>query len=84
MFLLYPRQRQRNLNRDDEELNQYFVSTEQFDDPVENDTLSIDEALQDCVDHHEMISEFYHLIEDFFTWFLLPKIGYSGETKTAF
>lgn len=77
-FLL--RKKQHNFNFEEEELNQYFVSTEKFDDPAGSDeVLSAADALKDCVEHHQMILDFMVLVEDYFTWFVLPKILYAGE-----
>lgn len=64
----------------EEEINQYFISHEQLDTPGEgSESLSLKEAVSDCVNHHEMILQFAKKLEDYFCWFLLPKLCYSGE-----
>lgn len=72
-------QRQESFKVENEELNQYFISTESLDD-LHNGTETIDvkEALHDCVKHHEMILEFARLLQSFFGWFIFSKSIYSG------
>lgn len=74
------REKQEKLNFDDEELNQYFISTEKLDDPIDKGNVpTVAESLAECVVHHQMLLDFVNQFEDLFTWFVLPKITYAGE-----
>lgn len=73
-------------NNYDPELNQYFVSTErpeliqrEFDHKAK-----LSEVLTDCVKHHQMLLSFAALFEDYFRWFLFPKLFSSGELTLEF
>lgn len=77
VFKFY-RRTQKLANSQEQEVNQYFVSDEQLEIPEKGmETLSLEEALSNCVKHHQMILEFAKLLEDYFRWFLFPKFFYS-------
>lgn len=70
---------QKNYDFDDQEINQYFISTEKFEKPGESiKASSLKEALADCAKHHQIILEFAKLLQDFFGWFVFSKLIYSG------
>lgn len=74
------RERQENYKADEQELNQFFISTEKFDSREETEkNPSIKDALTDCVKHHQMLLEFVKLLQDFFGWFIFSKLIYSGK-----
>jgi hypothetical protein len=63
-----------------EETDEYFLSTEKDDLKDETEaSLSINDALIDCVKHHQIILDFTKLLEDFFRWLMFPKLFYTGE-----
>jgi 7tm Odorant receptor len=75
----------KNLTREDfssenEELNQYLIIDEQCDtdEGKQEETCDIKLAFVDCVKHHQVILEYARMLEDFFRWFMLPKLFYSG------
>lgn len=72
--------RQKEYKADEQELNQFFISTEKFDSREETDErFSIKDALTDCVKHHQMLLEFVKHLQDFFGWFIFSKLIYSGR-----
>lgn len=72
-------ERQETYKAHEQELNQFFISTEKFDSREETaKATSIKEALIDCVKHHQMLLEFVTLLKDFFGWFIFTKLIYSG------
>lgn len=74
------RERQGNYKADEQELNQFFISTEKFDSHEETEKKpSMKDALTDCVKHHQMLLEFVKLLQDFFGWFIFSKLIYSGK-----
>lgn len=66
---------------DDEEQNQYLISDEKFDsdEGEQEEDFDVKRAFIECVKHHQVILEFARLLEDFFRWFMLPKLFYSGS-----
>lgn len=67
-------------NEEEQEDNQYFLAREEPDLPVEDiDVLSLKEAIADCVAHHQIILEFGKNLEDYFCYFLLSKLLFTGE-----
>lgn len=79
------KERQAKYKFDEQELNQYFISTEKLDNTADAvAATSLEDALIDCVKHHQMILEFSRLLQDFFSWFVFSKLIYSGEHFTDF
>lgn len=69
-------------NEYDPEINRYFVSTERPEiiQRESDHKAKLNDVLTDCVKHHQMLLSFAALFEDYFRWFLFPKLFSSGES----
>lgn len=68
-----------------QEINQYLVSEERLDTPEDNAAeLNLEDSLNNCVKHHEMILEFIGDLEDYFRWFQISKFGFSSKFHRCF
>lgn len=67
-------------------MNQYFLSKEKNDTVDEGETKvsTVNAAFNECIKHHQMILEFTMLLEDFFRWFLFPKLFFTGKSEVLF
>lgn len=66
---------------EDQEINEYFLSIESHD-TLDFEAVTTKVALRNCAKHHQTILEFAKLLENYFRWFLFPKLFYTGSYLT--
>ncbi|CRK97301.1 CLUMA_CG010696, isoform A [Clunio marinus] len=79
---LHEHREHRHLNEDEQECNQYFVSTEKYDDSenmlkFSSKAIKGRKTLSDCVEHHNMILHTAKMIENYFKWLILPRFTFT-------
>ena len=75
--------KQMNFKAEEQEINQYLMSTERIDnfDPSARVYLDEMEAMADCVKHHEMILQFGKMLQDVYSVFSSSKLFYSSKLE---
>ncbi|XP_070500089.1 putative odorant receptor 85e [Chironomus tepperi] len=71
--------KQMNFKAEEQEVNQYLMSTERIDNSDPSARVYLDEmdALADCMKHHEMILQFGKMLQDVYSIFSSSKLFYS-------